>query len=137
MRGTRGYIFSRAFLGERAPQHVQNIVLRDYCQKNELRYLLSATEYAMDNCYLILEQVLEELPQIDGIVAYSMFQFPADHLHRVQIYERVLREGKKLHFAVEGLRVDCSADIERVENIWRVRQALPQCFQFRETSWEV
>ena len=32
----RGYIFSRSFMGERVPQHVQNIVIRDYCEKNNL-----------------------------------------------------------------------------------------------------
>ena len=29
----KGYIFSRPFFGERAPQHIQNIILRDYCKK--------------------------------------------------------------------------------------------------------
>ena len=29
----KGYIFSRPFMGEQVPQHVQNIVLRDYCKK--------------------------------------------------------------------------------------------------------
>ena len=47
MAGHRGYIFSRPFHGNRVPQHVQNMVIRDYCQRNGLNYLLSATEYAM------------------------------------------------------------------------------------------
>ena len=29
MKSLKGYIFSRPFLGERAPQHIQNIVLRE------------------------------------------------------------------------------------------------------------
>ena len=29
----KGYIFSRPFFGERVPQNVQNIILRDYCKK--------------------------------------------------------------------------------------------------------
>ena len=72
----RGYIFSRPFAGERVPQHVQNLVIRDYCQKQSLNYLLSATEYAMPDSYLMLEQVLRELPGLEGIVAYSLFQLP-------------------------------------------------------------
>ena len=32
-RGYRGYIGSRPYFGERAPQHVQNLVIRDYCQR--------------------------------------------------------------------------------------------------------
>ena len=47
-KGYRGYVTSRPFMGERAPQHIQNIVIRDYCKKNNLLFLLSATEYVMD-----------------------------------------------------------------------------------------
>ena len=57
----RGYIFSRSFMNERAPQHVQNIVIRDYCEKNNFLYLLSSVEYAMKNCHLMLQQTLNEI----------------------------------------------------------------------------
>ncbi len=59
--GHRGYIASRAVRGQVWPQHVQNLVVRDYAQRNDLHYLLSATEYAMEACYMNLEAVLEEL----------------------------------------------------------------------------
>ena len=45
MKKLKGYIFSRPFLGERVPQHIQNIVLRDYSKKLNINFLLSATEY--------------------------------------------------------------------------------------------
>jgi sporadic carbohydrate cluster protein (TIGR04323 family) len=45
--GHRGYIASRPVRGQDWPQHVQNLVVRDYAQRNGLHYLLSATEYAM------------------------------------------------------------------------------------------
>ena len=54
LKKVRGYIFSRSFMGERVPQHVQNIVIRDYCNKNNLFYLLSSTEYSVKNSHLIL-----------------------------------------------------------------------------------
>ena len=44
LKKVRGYIFCRSFMNERVPQHVQNIVIRDYCNKNNLTYLLSSTE---------------------------------------------------------------------------------------------
>ena len=47
-------------MGERAPQHVQNIVIRDYCKKKTL-ILPSATEYGMEKSYLMLEKILVEL----------------------------------------------------------------------------
>ena len=82
MNKVRGYIFSRLFMGERVPQHVQNLVIRDYCERNHLQFLLSATEYAMEDCHLIFEEVLGKLSEISGIVLYSLFQLPEDNVRR-------------------------------------------------------
>ena len=64
MKKLRGYIFSRYFLGERIPQYVQNLVLRDYCDKKKHEYLLSATEYTMGNSFLALQQTLNDMKNI-------------------------------------------------------------------------
>ena len=58
--GYRGYIASRPVRGTSTPQHVQNLVIRDYAARSGLDFKLSATEYAMDGCYLMLEAVLDE-----------------------------------------------------------------------------
>ena len=129
MNRVRGYIFSRAFMGERVPQHVQNLVIRDYCERNGLQFLLSATEYAMPNCHLILQQVLCELNDIDGLVAYSLFQLPKESLPRQLIYEQILSQEKVLHFAVEGLRASTRQACDRIERLWSIRQTLPHCSQ--------
>ena len=129
LKKVRGYIFSRSFCGERVPQHVQNIVIRDYCNKNNLLYLLSSTEYVIENCHLMLEQTLEELKFLDGIVAYSLFQLPEDKNLRSKVYRKILSSKKELHFSVESLKISKQGDVEKIENIWLVRQALPHCLQ--------
>ena len=125
----QGYVFSRPFMGERVPQHVQNLIIREYCERNGLHYLLSATEYAMEDCHLILKQVLDDLFQIDGIVAYSMFQLPEDIDERQRVYSTVLAQNKSLHFAVEGLQMSTGLEQDRIETLWRIRQILPLCAQ--------
>jgi len=127
MNNVRGYIFSRPFMGERVPQHIQNLVIRDYCERTGLHFLLSATEYAMPNCHLILEQVLNELAEIDGLVAYSLFQLPEDGTQRQRIYDQVLNGQKSLYFAVEGLKANTRQACERIETLWQIRLTLPDC----------
>jgi sporadic carbohydrate cluster protein (TIGR04323 family) len=128
----RGYIFSRPFMGERVPQHVQNLVIRDYCERQNLHFLLSATEYAMPDCYLMLEQILEDFRVIDGVVAYSLFQLPDNIAHRARIYDRIINEKKILHFAVEGLKAFTHLECERIETLWRIRKTLPNCLNSEE-----
>ena len=124
MKKLRGYIFARPFMGERAPQHIQNIILRDYCQKRGYELLLSATEYAMPDSYMILESVLDDLANIDGIVFYSLYQLPLHPEKRKLIYSRVLQAQNSLHFAVEGMSISKSNEIESVENCLLVKATL-------------
>ena len=127
MNIVRGYIFSRPFMGERVPQHVQNLVIRDYCERNKLQLLLSATEYAMPDSHLIFEQIMCELSGIQGLVAYSLFQLPENEDRRRGIYQQALEQTKCLHFAVEGFHANTSYEFERIEILWRIRQTLPHC----------
>ena len=76
MKKVRGYNFSREFMGERVPQHIQNIVIRQYCQSMGLHFMLSSTEYSMKNSSLIFDQILDEIKNLHGVVAYSIFQLP-------------------------------------------------------------
>ena len=127
MSGVRGYIFSRPFMGERVPQHVQNIVIRDYCKKKGIQYLLSATEYAMAGSHLILQQIMDELPQLEGIVFYSLFLLPEQKKERDRVCKVILENKKTIFFAVEGLLMSNKIEHERIETIWQVKKILPQC----------
>jgi len=127
MKKLRGYIFARSFMGERAPQHVQNIILRDYCQKRGHELLLSAAEYAMPDSYMILESVLDDLANIDGIVFYSLYQLPTQSEKRRLVYSRVLDAQKSLHFAVEGMSISNIDEIDSVENCLLVKSTLDHC----------
>jgi sporadic carbohydrate cluster protein (TIGR04323 family) len=129
MKQVRGYIFSRPFMGERVPQHIQNLVIRDYCQKKNLNYLLSLTEYAMPGCQLILNQAINELNHLDGIVAYSLFQLPEVQIERELIIKTLLNSGKTFHFAVEGLQLGNKSEHLRIEILWQLRQTIPRCLK--------
>ena len=117
----RGYIFSRPFLGERVPQHVQNLVIRDYCKKNQFQFLLSATEYAMPDSDIMLKQVISELDKINGIVAYSIFQLPINREDRVFAIRSILEQNKEIHFACEDMRIQNNEDFEKIQNIWQIK----------------
>ena len=57
MLGFRGYIFSRKIDGNFIPHRVQNLVIKDYCERKNFFFKLSATEYKMENCYLMLNSI--------------------------------------------------------------------------------
>ena len=137
IKKVRGYIFSRPFFEERVPQHVQNIVIRDYCKNNNLHYLLSSTEYIIEKSHLMLEQVLNNLNKVDGIVAYSVFQLPTDREKRKKIYNKVIKYNKELHFAVEKLKITSQSEADLIEEIWHIKQTLPLTPEIKEIKKKI
>jgi sporadic carbohydrate cluster protein (TIGR04323 family) len=116
-KGWRGYISSREIAGNIIPQRIQNLVIRNYAQAKEMLFLLSATEYYMDNCYMMLNRLLEETDNLAGIIFYSINLLPLDLLKRKQIYRKILEHGCELHFALEELVIREEDDLELVEDV--------------------
>lgn len=127
MKKVKGYIFSRSFMGERIPQHVQNIVIRDYCKKNELQYLLSTSEYNMNNSFLILKDLVTNLKSFDGIIAYSLFQLPHDQKERIKILNKIVKKKKFIIFASEKTKVSNLRELDHINSIWQIKKTLPYC----------
>jgi sporadic carbohydrate cluster protein (TIGR04323 family) len=117
----KGYIFSRPFLGERVPQHIQNIVIRDYCVKNNFFFIMSATEYAAEESSYILTELINNLKNYDGIIFYSLFQLPIKKKNRHKLYDAILKKKKKLHFVVENLSVKKKEDYLEIEKIFLLK----------------
>ncbi len=113
----RGYIFSRKIGKQVVPQRVQNLVIRTCAERHGLTYLLSATEYYMDDCYMMLKSVLDELGQIEGIIFYSTHQLPSDTNERMKIYDKVLNSKKGLRFALEDLALCDEKDVKLIEDL--------------------
>lgn len=127
MKKLRGYVSSREFMGEICHQSTQNLVIRDYCERNNYKYLLSGTEYSIKNSYLMLNEVLREIPSIDGIVAYSLFQLPEERNERKCVFDSIVQKNSQIHFALENFSVSNISEIIRAEHIWLIRQTLQNC----------
>jgi sporadic carbohydrate cluster protein (TIGR04323 family) len=117
----KGYIFSRSFLGERVPQHIQNIVIRDYCAKNNIILLMSATEYSVEGSTYILSELIHNLKNYDGIIFYSLFQLPVKKKDRHKVYKAIIKKKKQLHFVVENLSINKKDDCIKIEKIFLLK----------------
>ena len=123
MKKLKGYIFSRPFLGERVPQHIQNIILRDYSKKQNINFLLSATEYQTAKSIYILKEILEKIKNYDGLLFYSFLQLPENTQDRINLFKSIIKNKKEIHFAVENLIAKNKKDFTNLEELFLLKQS--------------
>ncbi len=121
----KGYISSRVFVGERVPQNIQNLCIRDFCSKNKFHYILSSTEHAMENSFLVLKKLSTEFNNLEGIVMYSMFQLPTQKKLRMEIFKNFKKRNKKIFFALENKEYN-SETKNLIEEIWDIKNVIMQ-----------
>ena len=98
----RGYIASGDFNGNRVPQHLQNQIIKMYCDANNLEFILSRAEYWMNGgTQCQLWAALKE--GIGNIVFFSIWQFPTEKREREKIYKYCMEKRIFLHFATERM----------------------------------
>ena len=103
----RGYISSREFSdGTFVDQSIQNMIIKQACEKRSYTFQLSATEYGMSECYLMLEKIIEDLKQknMNGIAFYSIYQLPPDKL-RTKLFKEVIKSRKVILFCYQNILI--------------------------------
>ena len=110
-RGYRGYITSRPVNGVPYPHKIQNLVVRDYCRRKGLPFLLSVTEGSVPGSFMMLNGVLDQLAPLHGIVLFSQFMLPAARAERWRIYDKILAAGVELHAALEEIVLAVPGDV--------------------------
>ena len=126
----RGYISSRKLEDNNLiDQSVQNLVIRKACDKRGFVYMLSATEYGMKNCFLMLNQVIQDLSKgkCDGIALYSIEQLPKDLKIRKRIYQVVVKHKKRILISLEDILLEHKKDIKSFENLIKIKFLLNFC----------
>jgi len=129
--GFRGYISGRLVDGDRYPQHVQNLVIRDYAKRNDLNLKISAAEYGVTGCYMMLETILAGLESLEGIIFFSLDMVPQNVKKRAQVIQQILDSGAEIHAALEDITIRTVEDAERVEEILLLKGILPNCLKFQ------
>ena len=117
----KGYIFSRPFMGERVPQGIQNMLLREYCKKKNFNFHLSSVEYCIEGSFIHLNNLVNNLKKYDGILAYSLFQLPVEPNIRNELLLKIIRCKKSFHCAIEDIEINNKESIEKINDIWAIK----------------
>lgn len=95
------------------PVSVQNMVIRDYCARNDYVLSLSDVEFLSGSHML---QGMLGYSHLEGICAYSM------HLVPEEMRAQVMQAEVPVHFALENYQLP--RDREMVDTVWRLKSLI-------------
>ena len=74
----QGYVKLQSFNNIYLPPAIQNLIIKNYCEQNNLTFKLSVTELNIKNCYMELFFILRNIKKIDGLIMNSIYMLPQD-----------------------------------------------------------
>jgi sporadic carbohydrate cluster protein (TIGR04323 family) len=122
--GYRGYVTCREFGGLKLPVPVQSQILREYCLRKGFIYKLHLNENIFPHSYMVLEGILENLTDFEGLLMCSIFMLPERSSRRKAIYEKILSEKISIHFILEEIVCKDVSDTLFIEEILRAHYFL-------------
>ena len=123
-RVMKGYMGSRLLFGTRYPHRVQNIMIREYAERNQFKYGLSDVETSIkDSCFMLLD-VVGRHNTYEAIAFFSVYLLPMDRKIRTKVYQLVSR-GIELHFVLEQQKITDLNAVDKIEDLLSVRHTLP------------
>ena len=78
MKKVRTYTYLRNDIDVKIPATFQSLILRDYCEKNNLIFSLPAEEYLIDNCYIELINLINSMKKNDVLLTCTAKFLPTD-----------------------------------------------------------
>jgi sporadic carbohydrate cluster protein (TIGR04323 family) len=125
--GYRGYVTCREFGGLTIPVPVQSMLLREYCQKHNYIYKLHLNENIFPHSYMVLEGIVENLSDFEGLLMCSIFMMPKRASRREKIYNKIFSENLSVHFVIEDIVCKNLSDSIFIEEILKVQHLLAYC----------
>ena len=74
----QGYVKLKSFNNIYLPPAIQNLIIKNYCEQNNLTFKLSVNELNIKNCYMELFFILRNIKKIDGLIMNSIYMLPQD-----------------------------------------------------------
>ena len=113
-----GYISSREIDGNIIPQKVQNLVIRDYIERNNFNFLLSSTENKMKKSFHIFNSLIsKKTNNYMGIVIYSLFMLK-DYSNLLNTLNKLKKNKLRLFCALEEIEIKNKKDIDNLKKIF-------------------
>jgi sporadic carbohydrate cluster protein (TIGR04323 family) len=74
----QGYVKLKSFNNIYLPPAIQNLIIKNYCEQNNLTFKLSVNELNIENCFMELFFILRNIKKIDGLIMNSIYMLPQD-----------------------------------------------------------
>ena len=131
VKNFRGYCTPNRFGEYKIPIPAQNIIYRDYCKKHNFNFSLSRNELFFKESYIIQNEILKELDQIDGILMCSFFMLPKNEIKAEKFLNNLIELKSEIHFVLESVIIKNHKDVENLKEIIKLKKISAHCLDLQ------
>lgn len=102
----QGYVQLNQFKEIYLPPAIQNLLIKNFCDQNNITFKLSINEHYIKNCYMELFSILRKTKKIDGIIMTSIHMLPQDKKNFLLFLKLYKKRKLKLIFIFENKKIN-------------------------------
>ena len=111
-----GYINLRPINGVIFPSYSQNQINKNFIEQNlKGKFFLSTNENMYSENDIVLNSLIKEKNNLNGVVMLSAFSLPQKFSRRKEIFKNLLKNKKNLHFVFEEFKFKEKKDMNQIE----------------------
>ena len=110
----QGYVQLNGFNNIYLPPPIQNLIIKNFCDQNNLIFKLSVNEHYIKNSYMELFFILKKIKKIDGLIMTSIYMLPQDKKNFSLFLKLYKKRNLKLIFIFENKRVNTHSELMKL-----------------------
>lgn len=110
----QGYVQLNQFKEIYLPPAIQNLLIKNFCDQNNVTFKLSINEHYIKNCYMELFSILRKIKKIDGIIMTSIHMLPQDKKNFSLFIKLYKKRKLKLIFIFENKKINNSIELIKI-----------------------
>lgn len=119
----QGYLFLKPFNRVYLPTNIQNIIIKNYCEQNDLLLKLSVNEHNIKNCWMELFSLLKK-DDTNIIVMMSIYMLPDNKKDFIKFYKLLKKNEKHFVFVFENLKIKNIKELKNEVNKFKLFKEL-------------
>lgn len=121
----QGYLFLRDFNEIYLPTHIQNLIIRNFCEQKKFHLKLSINEHDIENCWMELFSLIKK-KDTEIVIMMSIYMLPNNKRDMKAFLKILENNNKEFFFIFENIHIKSINELKKNIKKYNIYKKLNQ-----------